>query len=89
MTSSSPASSLRWISVGAAVVGIAGAGRVSARGRRGSDTRAAPDRGAWRSTTARMARMCSAFVPQHPPTIRAPEAIMRAAYSAMYAGEET
>ena len=46
VTRNSPALSLRWSTVGAAVVGRDGTGLASLRARRGSATRAAPERGA-------------------------------------------
>ena len=34
----------------------------------------------------RISRMCRGVVPQHPPTMRTPDWIMRLAYLAMYFG---
>ena len=77
-TTNSPASSLRARRVGGSVVARPAAA-VSTGARAARAGGAATRWGACRSTASRMARTCWGVVPQHPPTMRAPAAIMRAA----------
>ncbi len=79
VTANSPASSRRCRSVGGAAVVSPVGSATSGRGRRTGVTRAASRSGARRSSASRIARMCWGVVPQQPPTMRAPAAIMRAA----------
>ena len=88
VTTNSPASSLRWKVVGARsrrspTVSPAVGARTVMVGR--GVSRAA---GRFRSRASRIAAMCCGVVPQQPPTTRAPASTMRAAYSAMYVGDE-